>query len=571
MTVDALVGSLLDTAVRDPESTLRRATHLLDSGLDAERRGYVWQAIALASGERGEPDEALHAARQALTLAERPPRVAELRLLVAWIEQDRGRTAASMRQLDAAQPVLRGALLARAHCLRGLNLCVAGDHRAAHRELTVAITGLRRHADEHWLGNALAGRGVVRSYLLRLAAAETDLADAERLFAGLGEPERAATCRHNRGFVALQAGDLPRALDLFDQAVRAGLRVRERAEALLDRATAMLAAGLHGDAGAVLERAAAELESAGRGLRCADAFLAIGQCALRAGRPDLAGAAARRAAERFRAQRRTAWLAVADSVVLRAGFAAGRAPVSEAIRLAGRCERHGWPLDAAELRLAAAGAATAGRGTARRLLRRVQAHRHTGPARLRALGWLARAHLAALDGKRVAVLAACRAGLRVVDRSAAALGSPELRAGASELAAGSAGTSWPTRNRCTATLRRYGSRAGCLRGRGAPRARRRGWPPSAWTTRCWHRCAGCSATGRWWWCRPAGCTACRGPRCRPAPGDRSRLRRQQRPGLPRGRRATALPVARRSGWPGQACGTQSARCGCYSAGSVARC
>ena len=327
-----------------------------------------WAAVARAHLERGEPTLARRAARRA------GPPTPELRLLLAWIEQDSGNSRACLRHLDLAQPYLRGAVLAQARCLRGLTRCVAGDYDEAHRLLSAAVRGSRRHSDHRWLANALNARGVVRTYLRRVASAERDLLAAQELYTSLGERERAATCLHNRGFLALQAGDPSRALDLFDAAIAAGLRVGARAEALIDRAYALLALGQVVPAGDALNRAAALLGGAQRSMRLAEATLAFGRCAARAGRVDLARDAARRAKELFRAQRRVGWLAAAEALELRLNITPDTVPTARAI--ARRCIRYGFRAEAAELR---------------------------------ALAWLAKARLA---GDHGSVLAACRAGLR---------------------------------------------------------------------------------------------------------------------------------------------------------------
>jgi tetratricopeptide (TPR) repeat protein len=386
-----------------------------------------WHSAALAHADRGQPVRALAAARRALAGADpNSAEAAEVRLLLAWIEQERGNLDTALGHLDLAQPRLSGALLARARCLRGLCRYLAGEHTVALRELTAAAAGSRRHGDARWLANAYNGRGVLRGETLALAAAERDLVRAQEIYAGLGEAERVAWCRHNRGFVALQAGDIPAALRLFEAA---GLDVHSRPEALIDRAYALLAGGLIVEAGEVLGTAAELLDSAGRGLRLAEASLALGHCAARAGRTDLALGSARRARALFQAHGREGWLAAAAGLVLL--LSGGSA--AELVATADQCARHGLRVEAAELRLAVT-------EPTRALLEQVTAARTGGPVRLRAMGWLARARLAALEGNRRAVLAACRAGLRVVDQHAATFGALELRAGAAELAASLART-----------------------------------------------------------------------------------------------------------------------------------
>ncbi|HEY0447558.1 CHAT domain-containing protein [Actinophytocola sp.] len=415
--------ALIDLALVDPELALRRAGAVLGRRrVDAALRVAAWHAVASARVELGEFTVARRVAARAVGVggAQRP----ELRLLLAWIEHNRGRLDASERHLAALPAGLADTLAARARCVRGLNLCVRGDYARAVPELTAAIAASRRHGDSRWEANGLVGRGVVRSLQLRLAAAEADLAAAQRVCAARGESERAASCLHNRGFVAAQAGDIPRALALFAEAERAGLRARERGEALLDRATTLLAGGLVADAGEALARASALLDGAGRGLRLAEACLALGECAFRAGSIPMARDAAGRASVSFRRQRRAGWVAAARALELRIRLAE-RAEVSmtEVRRVAERAARHGFRLEAAWLRLAAAEP---------RLWLDVERERARGPAALRAAGWLARARLAAAEGR--SVFPACRAGLGVVDRYAAGMGALELQAGVAGLA-----------------------------------------------------------------------------------------------------------------------------------------
>ncbi|MET0234323.1 MAG: CHAT domain-containing protein [Kibdelosporangium sp.] len=363
-------------------------------------------ADALESVERGDFVAGLRQARAALT--ESPGETGQILLTVAWIELERGRPAACARALGAARS--HGAPPHRVKCLNGLRLCATGDYENAVTELSDAVKALRH--DRKWLANALVGRGIARGYLFRLTAADRDFAAAAGILSELGEHERVAACVHNRGFVALQAGDLPKALELFEQA-GAGLRAG-RAEALIDHASALLAAGMTRDASALLEQA--ELLLAGRGSRLAEAVLTAGYCALHEGDVDLAAIQAKRAQELFRTQRRPAWAAVADALALRAELP----NAVTARRVADRCLRWGRRTEAAELLLAAAKVAPD-------LLGRLQGERKASTARLRAIGWLARAKLATDNRAR---FAACRAGMRVVTEYAAAMG-----AGARELAA----------------------------------------------------------------------------------------------------------------------------------------
>ncbi|MEO6084891.1 MAG: hypothetical protein ABIQ18_17445, partial [Umezawaea sp.] len=340
-------------------------------------------AECLAQVELGRLPEARKLALRGLARAVGGREQARFRLALAWIELDRGRPAASARQLDAAFPHLSGNDLARARCLRGLHLCQHAEPRLAIAHLTAVIRDLRRNGDLRWLANALIGRGIARAYALRLAEADADFTAARTALLSIDEPDRAAMCLHNKGFVAMLAGDLPSALRYYEQAAQDGLAAVRRPEALVDRAEALLAAGLVREARDVLTPAISLLDRCDRGSRLPDAVLLAARCALADG--DFRQA-------RVFADRVGGW--VGRSVSLRARLALGERPAVR--RTATECERRGKYEDAAELRLAAGIPLDIRRGT----------------ARLRALGRLDAARRAP-DRRRA--VAACRAGLALVD------------------------------------------------------------------------------------------------------------------------------------------------------------
>lgn len=315
-------------------------------------------------------------------------------LVRAWQALDRGRPDECRRLLASAR-ASRGVERARVNCLAALSRCVSGDHRAAIAELTAVLPGL----DGKWAANALVGRGTAAGYLLRLTDADADFAAAADIYRSVGEHRRAAACLHNRGFVALRAGDVALAVRRFDEA---GLEPGRHPEALVDRAQALIVAGLTTDARALLTRASTLL--AGRGAPLAETMLALAQCALRAGQPEVAARTANEAAAEFRRQGRPSWRAAARAVEVTARGGSVRV----VRQVADECDRYGWAALAAELRV---------RSGHRSLWAAAAKGRHTGPARIRALGWLARAMLAQ---ERCAVSAACRAGFAVARRDAGA-------------------------------------------------------------------------------------------------------------------------------------------------------
>ncbi|HEX7302552.1 MAG TPA: hypothetical protein VF330_06515, partial [Lentzea sp.] len=190
------------SASADPRATIS----LTEVRGTKAQRADALHDLSIAHVELGHLDVAARLARRGLRLVGQ----ARFHLTLAWIELDRGRREQSLRHLDLATPHLRGRELSRARCLRGLHL--AAEPRLAIAELTAVIRELKRYGDERWLANALVGRGIARCNAGQLARAEADFLAAQTVLLAIGEPGRAAMCLHNRGFVAMLAGDLPLAL-----------------------------------------------------------------------------------------------------------------------------------------------------------------------------------------------------------------------------------------------------------------------------------------------------------------------------------------------------------------------
>lgn len=433
-------------AVTNPENALRRAETWLAEGIrDPECAVLARHVACLAAVERGNLDDARHYAASGLETAASNglfQRDAELRLSLAWIELEQGNTSTCREHLEASRVHLRGSHAARAQCLRGLLHYQSGSYQEAISELTDALLVLRGDADAHWVANALVARGAAHLYRNAVDEAEADLLDAEKLFTAEGNTARAAACRHNRGYAAFRAGDVPRALRLFSEAQERGLDTESHPETRVDRAEALAAAGMNTQARAELERAAERLAILGRAVRLAETQLALSGCALRAGDTESAVNWACQADQLFRQQRRPAWSALAVAAGWQGKLAAGsrsRQALLAARRAAAECAGYGWHATAADLRLSAGRAALeAGMpGIARKLLSSAAVHRDdpAATAPQRALGWLAEALLAQHADLRADVFEACRNGLRLIEGHASAMPSFELRVHAFGLAA----------------------------------------------------------------------------------------------------------------------------------------
>ena len=252
----------------------------------------------------------------------------------------------------------------------------------------------------------------------------------------------AAKVLHNLGYCDLLAGDIPVALQLFDAA---GSAYRLNAPGMLpvlamDKARALLAAGLAGDAASELDDAMTLFRRQRLDYDLAEAELARAEAAMAAGEPVAACRWAREAERRFRRHGNDACADLADLTLLRARSAApGRRALAaaEALRLAGRLRDRGLASDAnlAEL-LAARASIAAGRlDDARRLITAIRPGGHPVPLNLRLLRKLTRAESAEREGRPGAALAELRAGLALVQTRRGRLGSVDLRTGAAALGA----------------------------------------------------------------------------------------------------------------------------------------
>ncbi|PWW64110.1 CHAT domain-containing protein [Actinokineospora spheciospongiae] len=257
-----------------------------------------WYAEAVRRQEEGEPLVARRAARAAIAVAGDERERAESRLVLAWVSHRLGDDAEAEALIAVARPGLGAGGVVRADCLGGLIQCAAGRYAEAVGVLAVAVAGLA--GKPRWRANALVGLGVAAGHLGRFAEADRALAEAGEVYAGIGEVERAATCVHNRGFLAAEAGEHARAVEHY---AASGVDEGRWPEVLVDRARSELALGLVRTADATLARAEVLLAAAGRAPAFAEALLARAEHALGGGDRETAARTATRAAELFRDHR----------------------------------------------------------------------------------------------------------------------------------------------------------------------------------------------------------------------------------------------------------------------------
>jgi tetratricopeptide (TPR) repeat protein len=365
-----------------------------------------------------------------------------LGILAEW-EAEQGRIAYGLRLLDRAEAMAaagdRGVLLLQ----RGLIFVTTGREDDALRALGDAVAMLDGNAAEtENLAAALLNRSFSYLNTGQVRQARADLVWCRRVATDGGHEVVAAKAVHNLGYCDLLAGDIPAALQLFDEAARTYRRLVPSYLPVLatDRARALLAVGLAGDAASELDTAIAAFQQLRLDHDLAEAELARAQAALAAG--DLAAARrwAAAAGRRFRRRGNDAWSCLAEFTRLRARSASsGRqdAIAAEALVLAARLRDRGLNQDAdrAEL-LAARSLLAAGQaGQARRRIAAVRRRGPTAPLDVSLMRRLARAELAERDGRAGAALAELRAGLAMVQARRGRLGSLDLQTGTAALGA----------------------------------------------------------------------------------------------------------------------------------------
>ncbi|MEN3305667.1 MAG: hypothetical protein V7603_1869, partial [Micromonosporaceae bacterium] len=243
----------------------------------------------------------LHAALRALGDPARdgePERVVRGRILVtlALAESERDRLAAGLALLDEAERLLPGVQHGVLHGQRGMLLRRTGRDDLALVEYGAALDVLRERDEPEEVARVLLNRAVLHMAAVRPRYARADLDRCLALATRYGFDKLAAKAGHNLGYLDYLAGDIPAALRRYTSATRryADLMPGMLAVLSLDRARALLAAGLFTEADRELARAQHQLGRQRAGQDHAEAHLARAEAALLAGRP----AAARRWAAR---------------------------------------------------------------------------------------------------------------------------------------------------------------------------------------------------------------------------------------------------------------------------------
>ncbi len=434
---------------RDPVEALSVADRLRrEPDRPASERAVDEWAAGRSELELGDAERAVASLRRAVELASDGavdqadrPLVARFRISLALALAEVGRTGAALAQLRAAAPDVDADGRPRLLAQRSLVLLHAGRLREADEAADGAVAAAVANGDRLTEARSLVNRGIVRLQAGQLAAAETDLRAAAELADTLDQRLMAAAVLHDLALVYARRGEIPRALEAFADAAARLEQLASPGRTLVnlerDRAECLLLAGLAEEAAESSARAETLAASYGSAVTEAEAALLLAAALLRTGATGDALAAAERARAAFRRAGRPGWTAYAQYVALRVRSADTATPVDEqdrrqARRVGRRLIETGWTTEAdqalvvlALLELRAGEVARA-----RRLLDQVPAARRRGAVADRVQAWYAEAQVRALAGDRAGARRAVRAGMRIVEEHADALGAAELQASA---------------------------------------------------------------------------------------------------------------------------------------------
>jgi tetratricopeptide (TPR) repeat protein len=413
------------------------AEAVLAEGGDDEAASIALRAVGLSWREHGDLKLAVRTLRRAISVADRagvPYRAAEARMSLVVLIADRGNTDGALAEAALADRVLTGLDRARLRVNLALVLHRMGRSAEALEALDASQPVLAAHGDARWESLALNLRAVIHVYRGAGQPAQADLLRAARLTEDAGYLLLNALVLHNRGFAAYRAGDLPSALYWIDAATQRFVEHdKPIVPLLIDRAEALLTAGLSAEAHTTLRQAITEHERGGFDYDRAEHQLMWARAALADGDLPVAQDAARTARGMFGRQRRAAWADLARHVEASARFATGeRSPalLKTTLELADRMAAANWAVTPLEARLLAGRIALAlhREDQASALFAQVARHRNRREAEVRILAWHAHALHALTAGRASAAERALHAGLRVHAENNAVLGATDLRA-----------------------------------------------------------------------------------------------------------------------------------------------
>ncbi|MEP7112177.1 MAG: CHAT domain-containing protein [Ilumatobacteraceae bacterium] len=315
---------------RDPAGVAHQAREVAADARETGQWGRLSSAQAVLGralrmlGEIELAGDALEEAVSAAQQAGDDELAADAHLALAGVMSIAGRSTSAFIHLDHADRLgseeLRGiAVLQRALVCRDV-----GRFDEALRLFADAIPRLRRESRWLDLARVLANRASIRARRGDVDAAIGDYEEAERLYLSVDQEFAALQARHDLAWTLANVGDLPRALQLFDDVTKSFIDLGHDASLpLLSRAEALLMGGLSADALAFSQDAARRLDAEGNRSAAAEALVAVAEAGRLEGDFATALDAAQRAQEWFAANQSVGWARTAELEAMRSQFERG--------------------------------------------------------------------------------------------------------------------------------------------------------------------------------------------------------------------------------------------------------
>ena len=309
---------------RDPAEVARRARELARAFRADEDWANLCRAQAVLGRAwriLGEVDLAQHALTEAISVAGRvddDDLAADAHLALAGVLSLGAASTDAFEHLDEVERIGSAAMRASASLQRAV-LCLRSGRTAEALELfDAAVPRLRREESTIDLARVLANRGGILLRRGDVVDAIADFRDAEDLFGVLGQRFAALQVHHNLACAVAARGDLPAALQMFDETTSGFAELgHDDSVPLLSRAEALLANGLSSDAFGVAQEAVERLEAEGNHSAAAESLIVLAEAARQEGDTTVALAAARRAEQWFESADSEGWRRAALMLVSR--------------------------------------------------------------------------------------------------------------------------------------------------------------------------------------------------------------------------------------------------------------
>lgn len=430
---------LVDSVSKGPIAAVERADHLLaGEDHDAWETAQLLWARGLGRRELGDLDAARADLFRATGLAdsagdlELAGRIAVSR---AALEMSLGELDLPRQLLDEAEPALTGTDLGRLVMQRGLLWHRMGKFDEAIASYRQALPLLTRGGDRIAETRLQLNLGLLLGQQADVREGRQALEAGYQLAIELDQLLLEARAVHNLGFLDSLLGQTADCLRRYDQAEAQYADLGDAVSVAvvgIDRAAALLQAGLHDEAVDEADRVVAAVEASGNVLELGETQLIAARAALAAQDSRRALDWAQRAAASFSDLERHAWVSLARHVELLAELnELEPSNLDDRVTaLVGDLDRHGWNAESTHLRVTAAYRLISVErpDVARRLLDPVRELRRTGPVADSIAAWTAMALRAVLDDDSAAARRAVTGGLGVLRSNDLVVQAIDLRA-----------------------------------------------------------------------------------------------------------------------------------------------